>query len=81
MLFSLVSIGAKINQCHFRESRHFVMGHPKYALPFGAGQKQPVPWHVGLARLAPVVILFDCGSVDEGHTHTLKSTVSLKPNM
>ena len=34
---TLMPIGAKINQCHFRESRLFVAGRPKYALTFRAG--------------------------------------------
>ena len=39
IISSLAPIGAKINQCHFGESRLFVPGRPKYALTFRAGQK------------------------------------------
>ena len=55
--YALAPIGAKINQCHFRESRLFVTRHPKYALTFGAGQKTTSAMaHGTVVRLATVVI-------------------------
>ena len=46
-------IGAKINQCHFGESRLFVMGCPKYVCPDfrGGAKKQPAPWHGGTGQM------------------------------
>ena len=55
--YALAPIGAKINQCHFGESRLFVTRHPKYALTFGAGQKTTSAMaHGTVVRLATVVI-------------------------
>ena len=52
-------IGSKINQCHFGALRFFVTRHPKYALNFGAGQKNnQCHGTVALARWAPLVIDF-----------------------
>ena len=53
--YSRAPIRAKIKQCHFGESRFFVMGHPKYALTFGAGQKNnQCHGTVALVRMAPL---------------------------
>ena len=57
--YTRAPIRAKINQCHFGESRLFVMCRTKYALTFAAGQKNnQCHGTVALARWAPLVIYF-----------------------